>query len=169
MIIMSEETDSPGGQDSSEESTEDIQGVSEKNAKLLNDFIAKLKKVGVKPTEQENQEEEEQTDPEEEPESESTIKELSKRITELEKDKTDYEDSRKKDLLSELNDKDQVKYKDKSLEAIELIVGYIRDNPKRGISKTPKSTNDSKTQSQILADGGSIGSYDPITKKWVKK
>lgn len=161
------EADSPGGQDSSEESTEDIQGVSEKNAKLLNDFIANLKKLGVKPDEQENQEEaEEQTVPEEEPESESTIKELTKRITELEKDKTDYEDNRKKDLLSELNDKDQVKYKDKSLDAIELIVEYIRDNPKRGISKTPKTTTDPQTRSEILRKQGSIGSYNPKTKTW---
>ena len=165
---MSEETGSPDGQDSTQES-KDLQGLTEEQAKEMLDFIAKLKKLGVKPEEQENQEEEEeQEDPEEEPESESTIKELSKRITELEKDKTDYEGKRKKDLLSELNDKDQVKFKDKSLDALETIVDYIRDNPKRGISKTPKSTNDSKAQSQILAEGGSIGKYDPNTKQWVK-
>ena len=163
---MSEETGSPEGQDSTQES-KDLQGLTEEQAKEMLDFIAKLKKLGVKPEEQENQEEEEQEDSsEEEPESESTIKDLSKRIKELEKDKTDYEDKRKKDLLSELNEKDQVKFKDKSLDAIELIVEYIRDNPKRGISKTPKTTTDSQTRSDILRKGGSIGSYDPKTKSW---
>lgn len=166
---MSEETGSPEGQDSTQES-KDLQGLTEEQAKEMLDFIAKLKKLGVKPTEQENKDDKEivkiQEDPEEEPESESTIKDLSKRIKELEKDKTDYEDKRKKDLLSELNEKDQVKFKDKSLDAIELIVEYIRDNPKRGISKTPKPTTDSQTRSDILRKGGSIGSYDPKTKTW---
>ena len=173
-IEMNEgETGSPEGQDSSEESAKDLQGFSEKDTKELKNFIALLKKGGfnkgaTEDEEQEDNEETDQADPEEDKESNSTIDELKKRITELEKDKNDSEDKRKKDLLSELSDKDQVKYKDKSLDGLELIVEYIRDNPKRGISKTPKPTTDSETQSDTLRKRGTIGSYDPKTKTWGK-
>lgn len=76
-------------------------------------------------------------------------------------------DKRKSDLLSLLSESDQKKYKDKSVEQLEILVEYLADNPvkKKGMRRKP-ATNDDKKQTDLKP--GEVGTYDDITGEWEK-
>jgi len=90
----------------------------------------------------------------------------NKRIKALEEQNKLLSDKRKADLLSFLDESDRKKYKEKSVEQLEILVEWLQDNPekKQGMSRRPKSTTATNDKTQLSA--GSVGTYNPKTGKW---
>ena len=162
MMLMSEADNSDNDSDGVEDTR-----VSKENAQRITDLV--MKTLAKEKKEQELHIDESDSDPQpdapEKPDTSPELDAMRKEIKELKKSLEEHETARKEDLLSQLNEKDRVKYKDKSLEAIELIVSYVREHPKRGLSRTP-SDDKTKTTGDSLRDRGIIGSYDVKTKTW---
>jgi len=90
---------------------------------------------------------------------------LEQRIKALEADNKLLSEKRKEDLLSFLSESDQKKYKEKSVEQLEILVDYLADNPakKKGMRRKPttKETSDKKPLGP-----GEVGSHNEITDEW---
>ena len=98
-------------------------------------------------------------------------KDLSLQIKELEKEREDYQQTRKKDLLEQFDKKTQEKYKDKSVQDLELLLEYVRDNPpkrSKGITRGSDSDKDKDKDFASQLASGEVGSYDFKTGKWKK-
>ena len=160
-------TDSTSDANTSEENTTDSR-LNDGDIKKISDLIVKITREKAPNTQEDLDKDKKQKELDKEKESNPEIDGLKKEVQELKKVQTEYVDKRKNDLLSQLNDKDRVKYKDKSLESLEMIVDYIKENPKRGVSRTPKSTDadDKKRHSDMLRQEGRVGTFNVKTREW---
>ena len=165
---MTDQTNSDGSI-TVEDSAEDIRisDADVENIEKLKDLVDKLKK---KPQEETDREEVgDSEDNEEVEEDDSVIKELEAKIKLLEEANAGLEDKRKEELIALLPKKERVRCKGKSVEAIELLVGYFMDNPHRAIPRTPLRDTNEQTQQVSTQKAGSVGSFNFKTRKWETK
>ena len=87
------------------------------------------------------------------------------RINTLEEENKKLKEKRVEELLSFLDEGDQKKYKDKTVEQLEMLVEWIKDHPnqKKGMKRKP-STKGTSDKRQL--DAGTVGSYNIETRKW---
>lgn len=97
-------------------------------------------------------------------------KELSQydeKIKALEEENKLLKESRKKELLSFLDETDQKKYNSEeySVEQLEVLVEWLKDHPprKKGLTRKPTTTT-TKDKRQLAP--GVVGSYNYKTKEW---
>lgn len=94
-------------------------------------------------------------------------KDLSDKISKLSEENEQLQSARKADLLNQLTKKEQEKYKDKSMQDLELILEVVKDRPKRkGIQRGSDSDKDEQQELRKELADGEVGSYDFKTKKW---
>lgn len=149
-----------------------VEDVSEDDIRISKEDFGNLQKMVEKIPKKKEEVSDSEDEQVEEPvvEDDSVVKELENKIKLLEDANAQLEEKRKEELIAMLPKKERARCKDKSVEAIELLVGYFADNPNRAIPRTPTERTNEQTQELTQKSrAGSVGEYNFKTKKWETK
>ena len=152
---MTDESSNPGQDDQgNDESNADFK-ISKEDAAEIKAFIAEQKKLGNSGEEEEEEEKEE--------DSEDKRSEAEKENESLRKELAELKEGIRQQLLKQLPKKLREKYKEKSLDALGILVDYLEAHSKEaGIPRTPKDEDKEKSK----PTDGSIGGKDTRTQEW---